>query len=176
MTEANVRHHLAVLGREGLIDVHGRLKRQGRGRPEKLFGLNERMRGDNLDLLSNSLMEILLTSRSDHEVERFLRSLGQRIRSKMGSIDPSRPPSSRLHHLIDKLSTNHYQARWEAGAEGPQVLFGRCPYASIIRRHPELCKMDQYLLEDLVGGSARQTAKIGEQRSLVCRFQLYESV
>ncbi len=176
MTAANVRHHLAILGREGLVEVQGNLKSEGRGRPEKLFGLNERLRGDNLDLLSMSLMDLLLKNGSDHDMESFLRSLGQRIRSKMGSIDPSRPPSSRLLQLIDKLTTNHYQARWEAGAEGPQVLFGRCPYALIIRLHPELCKMDQFLLEDLAGGSARQTAKIGEQRSLVCRFQLNESV
>ena len=176
MTEANVRHHLAVLNQEGLITTHGILKNNGRGRPEKLFNLNDKLRGDNLDLLSNSLLDILLKNQSGHDLERLLRSLEQRIVMKLGRIDPGRPLSSRLPILIDKLSTNHYQARWEAGAEGPRVLFGRCPYASIIRDHPELCQMDKYLVEDLAGATAKQTAKIGEQRSLVCRFQLKESI
>jgi len=174
MTEANVRHHLAVLDRDGLINVQGKLKRNGRGRPEKLFSLNERLRGDNLTLLSDGLLDLLLDNRSGQELEKILRSLGQKIKSKLNIIDRSRLLASRLPLLIDNLSTNHYQARWEAGAEGPRVLFGRCPYASVIRSHPELCRMDQYLLEDLAGVSAKQTAKIGEQRSLVCRFQLKE--
>ena len=45
----------------------------------------------------------------------------------------------------------HYQARWEAGAEGPRVIFGRCPYAKVIAGHPELCKMDIALLEKALG-------------------------
>ncbi|NOH03540.1 MAG: hypothetical protein HND47_17050 [Chloroflexi bacterium] len=46
-----------------------------------------------------------------------------------------------------KLNDLHYQARWEAGAQGPRLLFGRCPYARVIEGHPEICKMDEAMLE-----------------------------
>ena len=61
------------------------------------------------------------------------------------------PITKRLVLLIEKLDEMHYQARWEAGAEGPRVIFGRCPYAKVIAGHPELCKMDIALLEKALG-------------------------
>jgi predicted ArsR family transcriptional regulator len=38
---------------------------------------------------------------------------------------------------------------------------GHCPYAGIIQKHPELCRMDAALLGDLLGAPASQVAKIG---------------
>lgn len=64
----------------------------------------------------------------------------------------------------------NYHARWEAGAEGPRVIFGHCPYAAIIARHPDLCRMDKALLEEWMGRSADQFAKIEIEGSLVCVF------
>jgi predicted ArsR family transcriptional regulator len=56
----------------------------------------------------------------------------------------------------------HYQARWEAGAEGPHIILGHCPYAVIIENHPELCKMDKAILSGLLGGQVEQLAKLEE--------------
>ncbi len=50
--------------------------------------------------------------------------------------------SKRLIEPVEKLSALHYEAGWEAGAEGPRILLGHCPYAGIIAWHPELCRMD----------------------------------
>jgi predicted ArsR family transcriptional regulator len=77
-----------------------------------------------------------------------------------------------LNLVVEKLNQMNYHARWEAGAEGPRILFGHCPYAAIIARHPELCKMDASLLEELMGRSATQTSKIGRDGSLLCVFVL----
>jgi predicted ArsR family transcriptional regulator len=54
----------------------------------------------------------------------------------------------------------HYQARWEAGADGPRIVLGHCPYGTVIEKHPELCQMDGALLAKLLGGEVRQTAKL----------------
>ena len=56
-------------------------------------------------------------------------------------------PMKTTGFVIEKLNEMHYQARWEAGAQGPRVIFGRCPFAKIIENHPELCKMDAAMLE-----------------------------
>jgi predicted ArsR family transcriptional regulator len=63
----------------------------------------------------------------------------------------------------------HYQARWEAGADGPRVLFGRCPYAAVIEGHPELCQMDVSLLGNALGREVRQLGKIEKAQGL-CVF------
>jgi predicted ArsR family transcriptional regulator len=69
------------------------------------------------------------------------------------------PITKRLALLIKKLDEMHYQARWEAGAEGPRVIFGRCPFATIIENHPELCKMDTAMLEISLGRPIAQFTK-----------------
>jgi predicted ArsR family transcriptional regulator len=69
------------------------------------------------------------------------------------------PVAKRLVLLVEKLDEMHYQARWEAGAEGPRVIFGRCPYAKVIDGHPELCKMDAALLSISLGRPMIQLQK-----------------
>jgi len=78
----------------------------------------------------------------------------------------------RLNLIVEKLNQMNYHARWEAGREGPRVILGHCPYAAIIGKHPELCKMDAALLKDLMGQSAKQLSKIGGDRSLSCVFAM----
>ncbi|HUG33119.1 MAG TPA: hypothetical protein VMJ90_00005, partial [Anaerolineales bacterium] len=64
-----------------------------------------------------------------------------------------------------------YHARWEAGAGGPRIIFGHCPYAAILAKRPELCRMDAALLGELMGGSADQMATI-KDGSLSCVFAM----
>jgi predicted ArsR family transcriptional regulator len=76
----------------------------------------------------------------------------------------------RLNLSIEKLNQMNYHARWEAGSAGPRIVFGRCPYAALIEKHPELCQMDKALLRELMGQSADQVFKIGKDESSVCVF------
>ena len=73
---------------------------------------------------------------------------------------PGQPLMRRLASAIERLNEMHYQARWEAGPEGPRIILGHCPYATIIDKHPELCQMDLALLSKLLGGELQQTAKL----------------
>jgi predicted ArsR family transcriptional regulator len=58
------------------------------------------------------------------------------------------------------MSEMNYQARWEAGAEGPRLILGQCPYTAIIEKHPELCKMDAAMLTDLLGRNVELRTKL----------------
>ena len=138
MSAPNVRHHLSVLCSDGRVEHVAVNNREGRGRPEKLYSLSQAALGDNLSALADAL---LTEAGSRLNVE----ALASRI---LDSIQfANLPVTKRLVLLIEKLNTMHYQARWEAGADGPRVIFGRCPYEKVIDRHPELCKMDEALLE-----------------------------
>jgi predicted ArsR family transcriptional regulator len=70
------------------------------------------------------------------------------------------PITRRLALAIERLNTLHYQARWEAHAQGPRVIFELCPYTPIIARHPELCRMDKFLLQELLGLEVSLSAKL----------------
>jgi predicted ArsR family transcriptional regulator len=97
-----------------------------------------------------------------------METLARHMAGDSNFMDP--PLAKRLNLLIEKLNQMNYHARWEAGSEGPRVIFGHCPYAAIIEKHPELCAMDAALLEKLMGHSAGQLTKIGRDGSLSCVF------
>ena len=52
----------------------------------------------------------------------------------------SQPIARRLNSSVEKLNQMNYHARWEAGPQGPRLIFGHCPYAALIGKHPELCQ------------------------------------
>jgi len=150
MTPANARHHLGILAADGRVEVI-RQRQEGRGRPEKVYRLAGTLVGDNLSVLA----DVLLTE-AGGKVE--MEALGKRIAGE-GAVS-GQPLMRRLSSVIERLNMMHYQARWEAGAEGPRIILGHCPYSVVIKDHPELCRMDLALLSELLSGELRQTTKL----------------
>lgn len=161
MSPATVRHHLRVLASDGRLEVTSIRGRDGRGRPEKVFCLPRGALGDNLAALSDAL---LTESGGGIRMEALANHL-------VGDSNFAHQPlAKRLNLTVEKLNQMNYRAHWEAGSEGPRLLFGHCPYAKIIDKHPELCQMDQIILKELMGQSARQILRAGKQGSTVCVF------
>lgn len=171
MSAANVRHHLRVLVSDGRLELASVREREGRGRPEKVYSLPRAALGDNLSALSDALLTEASTkpALSGDEVVR-MESLAQRLVGE--SNFASQPIVKRLNLVVERLNEMNYHARWEAGPEGPRIIFGHCPYATIIGKHPELCRMDEALLKELMGQPAEQLSKIGQEKSLSCVFAM----
>ena len=163
MSAPNVRHHLSVLCSDGRVDAlrTAANNREGRGRPEKIYSLSQAALGDNLSALVNALL-----------IESGLKLNVESLASHL--LDSAQftnlPITKRLTLLVEKLDEMHYQARWEAGAEGPRVIFGRCPYAKVIDDHPELCKMDIALLEMTLGRPVIELQKNEAGTRGICPF------
>jgi predicted ArsR family transcriptional regulator len=143
-----------------MVFVRGR---DGRGRPEKVYSLPGAALGNNLSALGDA---VLLEAGTAVHME----ALGKRLAGE--SNFASHPVAKRLHLTVEKLNTMSYHARWEAGPQGPRLIFGHCPYAAIIEKHPELCRMDEHLLKELMGDTATQMFKIGQEGSSSCVFVL----
>ena len=107
--------------------------------------------GDNLSVL----VDVLLVE-AGGKVD--MDALGKRIAGEGAAS--GQPLMRRLVSVVERLNTMHYQARWEAGAAGPRIILGHCPYSAVIQDHPELCQMDLALLGELLAGELRQTAKL----------------
>jgi len=161
MSAATVRHHLRLLAADGRLELSSVRGRDGRGRPEKIYSLPRAALGTNLAALSEALLaEAGAGIRMD--------SLAKQL-AKVDNF-AGQPLAKRLNLTVERTNGMNYHARWEAGSEGPRVVFSHCPYAAIIEKHPELCKMDEALLKDLVGQPARQILKTGKEGSSVCVF------
>ena len=169
VTAANARHHLRVLAADGRVTSVIE-QSPGRGRPVKKYQLSNALRGENVSVLLDATLEEWLGKLTPLKREQALRSVAKRI--AIDSPTQAGPIAKRLVSAVEKLNASHYQARWEAGAEGPRILFTNCPYAAVIGKHPELCQMDTALLEDLMGISAHQLARIEHGRG-ECIFALH---
>jgi predicted ArsR family transcriptional regulator len=137
------------------------LQRGGRGRPEKVYSLSQAALGDNLSVLADALLSEKIN----------LEMIGERIAQSQGMVGlANQPMPKRLSALVEKLNEMHYLARWEAGAEGPRILFGRCPFAKVIEKHPELCRLDEAMLAGSMGRPIAQTAKAESSGRGLCPF------
>lgn len=161
MSPATVRHHLRVLAADGRLELTSVRGRDGRGRPEKIYSLPRAALGTNLAALSNAL---LVEAGSGIRMESLAKYM-------VGEDNfAGQPLAKRLNLTVEKLNDMNYHARWEAGVEGPRIIFAHCPYAAILEKHPELCKMDESMLKDFMGQPARQILKTGKEGSSVCVF------
>ena len=151
MSAPTVRHHLRVLVSDGRLEMTSVRGREGRGRPEKVYSIPRAALGDNLSALSDALW-------TEAGVSVRVEALAKRLVGE--SNIKSQPVAKRLNLLVEKINQMKYHARWEAGQHGPRILFGHCPYAAIIVKHPELCQMDATLLKELYGDDMEQIAKI----------------
>ena len=163
LSPATVRHHLRLLVSDGRLELASVRGRDGRGRPENVYSLPRAALGHNLGLLSDAL---LTEAGSGVRMEVLARRL-----AGDASI-PGQPLARRLNLTVEKLNQMNYHSHWEAGSQGPRVVFGHCPYAAIIGKHPELCAMDHALLRELTGQSATQVFRTGKDGSSVCVFVL----
>ncbi len=162
MSAASVRHHLSIMLRDGRITLLSENQQGRRGRPVKSYGLSEKSLGDNLALLSDAILEELLKGLSLSKRNGIINAVAKTLAIQFKTDNLDVPLAKRLAIIIEKLNELHYQARWEAGPQGPRILFAHCPYAAIIEKHPELCDVDEALVGKLMNARACQLAKIGQ--------------
>ncbi|HSL44710.1 MAG TPA: winged helix-turn-helix transcriptional regulator [Anaerolineales bacterium] len=161
MSGATVRHHLRVLTADGRLELMSVRGRDGRGRPENVYSLPRAALGHNLAALSDALMA------ETGSAARMEALAGHLVGE---SNFAGQPLAKRLNLTVEKLNQMNYHAHWEAGSEGPRIIFGHCPYAAVVGKHPELCAMDHAILRELIGQPAAQVFKAGKDGSSVCVF------
>jgi len=172
MSPATVRHHLALLLADGRIALIGKKRSNERGRPMKLYGLSEKSLGDNLALLSDVVLEKLLEDFTPAKRDETINEIARKLALHFGEDNSNAQMVKRLTVTVEKLNELHYQASWEAGAQGPRLLFANCPYAAIIAKHPELCSVDAAMISAATNKSARQISKMKPDTTMLCIFVL----
>ena len=158
-----IRHHLRQLISEGLVRRTEEQVIEGRGRPTPLYTLVHPR--SNLGGLVHHLLS--LPGR-----ETLLQIAAEKFSPASGDI--RRHITQRLYHAMGRLEELHYQPRWEALPDGPEVILGHCPFSEVIAAHPELCTMDTHILERLLGTRVEQIEKLerNAEGMLLCRFRI----
>jgi len=171
MTQANARHHLAVLEELGIIEVIGQRRLAGKGRSAKVFGLSAIIRGNNLALLARALLAENPASDTSLYQRLANRLLVNEIPKREGK---KASMTTQLMNAVDHLNQMNYASRWEAWTDGPHIVFSQCPYRDVIDHFPELCQMDAALLQELMIRPVEQLSKLSldQQGGRTCIFRI----
>ena len=158
-TPADIRHHISILLSYGVIERIDHRRQDGRGRPEVIYAISAANNSDGLVNLIEGILSTWIQRYSADILKNELKRVGYQL---IGSPNNEKNISItlRLAKSIQILSGLGYQAHWEAGVSGPRISLGTCPYRRIIQNHPELCHMDQYLIEELIGINIFQISKL----------------
>jgi predicted ArsR family transcriptional regulator len=173
MTRANIRHHIEILLAQERVTEAGKTQPPGRGRPMHVYRLSERAQLHNLDQLAGALLAEYLAGAESGVIDQALKRVATRIAGE--PLPGARHLTQRLTASNRRLNELNYNAHWEAHADAPHVLFGHCPYAVMLKDHPELCRMDAFLLEHLLASPVHQTARRGDKnQSPYCVFLIQQ--
>ena len=159
VTAANIRRHLSILASDGRVQILGTRSESNRGRPVQIFGLSDAAVGDNLAGLADVLLSEILDNVPAPAQETVLRSLAARLAAAQ-PVEAAGHITRRLALTIGQLNRLGYASRWEAHAAGPRVIFEHCPYSAVVGRHPEVCRMDTFLLADLLKADVTQVSRL----------------
>lgn len=163
MSAQNVRRHLHILEQDGRVTALEKQPGERRGRPQERYALTPESQGDNLAGLSSAL----LAGTGPAGLRRLARRMA-------GEAPKTAAGGQRLVAAVRQLEPQGYRPHWEARPDGPQVVLGHCPFAAIIEKHPELCRMDGLMLQELLGAPTEQVSKLqpGPQGTPQCIFRI----
>lgn len=172
LTSVTVRHHLEILRSEGYI-TDPEVRRSSRpGRPRYVYKLTS-MAADlfphNYSGLAAALLDALEEIAPDRRTE-FLKETAHQLAA--GADDLPQQPEERLDAVTQYLKELGFISRWDSTEEGEYRLYiCNCPYHYVAQIHPETCRIDKYMLDELLEGEVvREEGKASEDS--LCEYSI----
>jgi predicted ArsR family transcriptional regulator len=170
LTDNAVRAHLLTLERDGLVRQSG--VRRGPRKPHFTYVLTPQ--ADALfpkayDALLNQLITVLKTRLDQQEIEDVLRAVGHAIAAGAPN-GPDADLESRVQNAVNVLEAIGGSAYTEQ-QDGKIVIRGNgCPLAAAVTEHPEMCRLAETLVAEIVGVPVREHCD--RQGRPNCRFEI----
>jgi len=171
LTDNAVRAHLLSLERDGLIKQSG--IQRGTRKPHFAYELTEE--ADHLfpkayDALLNQLIAALKGRLTPVALEEVLRQVGRSLAGAQAASQKNGDMESRIGSALAALEAIGGAARAERENERLVIRSENCPLAAAVSEHPEVCKLSETLLSEIVGVEVReQCDREGPPR---CRFEI----
>ena len=152
LTDNGVRAHLATLERDGIVWQRGLARRSGGGKPAYVYVLTpeaEDLFPKAYESVLEELLSVLAERLGPEESEALLRAVGRRMAE--GQAVPTDGVRARLEAGAAVLNELGGLAELEE-RDGVLVIRGySCPLTAVTPDHPEVCRLAETLLTELVG-------------------------
>jgi len=170
LTDNAVRAHLSTLERDGLVGRSG--LRRGPRKPHFTYVLTDQ--ADKLfpkayDSLLNQLITVLKTRLSVPEIEGVLRETGRGLGAGATATNGANL-EIRVQSALKVLEAIGGAARVEKHGDRLVIQASGCPLAAAVAAHPEVCRLAESLVAEIVKASVReQCDRSGRPK---CRFEI----
>ena len=168
LSDNAVRAHLLSLERDGLIKQSG--IQRGTRKPHLAYSLTEE--AEHLfpkayDTLLNQLIAVLKGRLTPLELEEVLREVGRSL-ARTEAANQNNDMDSRIGGALAALEAIGGSARVEKENNKLVICSENCPLATAVAEHPEVCRLAETLLSEIIGVEVReQCDRQGPPR---CRF------
>jgi len=171
LTKPDIHYHLNLLTGEGVLEREKVINPETmRGRPRFIYRKKQIKTNSLLSQLVNILLKERLNSSNVECLEKELKEIAELIFPVSNS---DKILSLSLQKVMLLLCDLDFKPSWEAHKDGPKIIFHQCPYLDLSLSLPELCKLDQAILQRL---SNHQVIPLQLRTSLspfsVCIFAL----
>jgi predicted ArsR family transcriptional regulator len=168
LSDNAIRAHLLTLERDGLVMPGGTVK--GYRKPHFVFILTPEARHifpKFYDSLFNRLLDVVKSHLPISGLITILEEVGQNIGSAR-AIAMSEPLEMRVENALEALKELGGDAT--VATEGDHLLIqsSGCPFADAVIEHPEVCKVAESLVQEIVGQPVRETCD--RSSAPRCRF------
>ena len=158
ISAVSVRHHLSTLQAEGM--VRATEVRQGVGRPHLAYALteaaHERFPARYLRLSDRLLDELKATLPPQALEEMFARMAEGMVAEYAGRL-AGKSIEEKMSVLIEVLGTEGFLAYWNRTGETISLTEYNCPYLHLGQRHPEVCAIDQSVIQQMLNAAVEKT-------------------
>jgi predicted ArsR family transcriptional regulator len=173
LTDNAVRAHLLSLERDGLIKQSG--LQRGTRKPHFAYELTAE--ADSLfpkayDTLLNQLITVLKGQLAPSALERVLRDVGRSLAESQSADQKKGDLESRYARGLAALEALGGAARLEKEDEKVLIRSESCPLALAVAEHPEVCRLAETLLSEIIGLEVRE--RCDRDGSPRCRFEIIE--
>lgn len=170
LTDNGVRAHLATLERDGLVKQSG--MRRGLRKPHYTYTLTpeaELLFPKAYDSLLNQLITVLKDRLAPEALEEVLREVG-RATAQQASDQRGGDLQSRLQRTLKVLEALGGSAEVTQQDDQLVIQSGGCPLAAAVAEHPEVCRLVEALVAEVVGVPVRERCERG--KSPRCSFEV----
>ena len=154
----SVRHHLASLQVEGL--VNSREERHGVGRPRLVYSLTEKGMEKfptHYIRLMNNLLDQIRVQLDEHTRKQLFKQLAEKIASEFPDLTGI-PMEKKLDKLTGLMEEQGFYMTWEKIGDQYIIHETNCPYFHVSKKHPEICAIDQDVLSKLLSNPVKRTS------------------
>ncbi len=163
LTDNAVRAHLLTLERDGLVRQSG--VQRGHRKPHFAYELTpeaENLFPKAYDALLNELITVLKGRLAPEALEEVLREVGRSIAGQPTSDRRGGDLENGAERALKVLEALGGSARIETEEDKLFIRSYGCPLAAAVIEHPEVCRLAETLVAEVVGAPVRERCDRGE--------------